>query len=62
MDSKYINQQKYLRRKYERFPLDLEVGKKEKFKELCKQNGTSAMAELRKFIDNYIEKNKKEAE
>lgn len=57
--SKTKSQIKYLKNTVERFPLDLEIGKKERFKKTCKERGTSAMAELRNFVDNYLEKYEK---
>lgn len=57
--SKYNAQIKHLRNKYVRFTLDLLPEQKEQFHKVCKANNTTATTELKKFIDMYIEKNKK---
>ena len=47
-------QQKYLRRNYVRFPLDLKPEVLEKFREACQANGTTPTTVIKKAIDDYI--------
>lgn len=63
MASKYEAQQKYNRKNYVRFPLDLKPDVLNAFRAACAANGTTATTEIKKFIANYIEANTpKEAE
>ena len=55
MAGKYDAQQKYNRKTYVRFPLDLKPEVLEAFKTACAKNGTSATTEIKKFIARYIE-------
>ena len=50
----YKAQQKHLRTKYVCFPLDLKPDILDKFKDKCKQNGTTPTTEIKKFINEYI--------
>ncbi len=52
-EKKYAAQQKHLRTKYVRFPLDLKPDVLEAFKTKCKENGTTPTTEIKKFISNY---------
>lgn len=52
-EKKYAAQQKHLRTKYVRFPLDLKPDVLEAFKLKCKENGTTPTTEIKKFISNY---------
>ena len=54
-EKKYAAQQKHLRTKYVRFPLDLKPDVLEAFKLKCKENGTTPTTEIKKFISNYLE-------
>ena len=49
--------QKYIRKNYVRFPLDLKPDVLEKFKEVCAKNGTTATTEIKRFINEYISEN-----
>lgn len=53
-ESKYAAQQRYNRKNYVRFPLDLKPDVLEAFKEKCAANGTTRTTEIKKFIDNYL--------
>lgn len=57
-DSKYKAQQKHLREKYVRFPLDLKPNVLEAFRYACERQGTKPTTEIKKFINQYIEQNK----
>lgn len=52
-------QQKYIRKNYVRFPIDMNPDIMERFKELCRQNGTTPTTEVKKFINDYISANSK---
>lgn len=49
--------QKYIRKNYVRFPLDLKPDILEKFKAVCAENGTTATTEIKRFINEYISEN-----
>lgn len=53
MDGKYNAQNKHIRANYVRFPLDLKPELLEKFKQKCKENGTTPTTEIKRFIDGY---------
>lgn len=55
--SKYSRQAAYNRKTYVRFPLDLKPDVLEAFRSACASNGTTATAEIKKFIADYIERN-----
>lgn len=55
MAGKYDAQQKYNRKTYVRFPLDLKPEVLEAFRAACQKNDTSPTAEIKKFIAQYIE-------
>ena len=57
-ESKYARQAAYNRKTYVRFPLDLKPDMLEAFRAACALNGTTATTEIKKFIAEYIEKNK----
>lgn len=48
-------QQKYMRKNYVRFPLDLRPEVLEAFRAACEKNGTKPTTEIKKFIAKYIE-------
>lgn len=52
-ESKYKAQQKYNRKNYVRFPLDLKPDVLEAFKAACKANGTTPTTEIKRFINAY---------
>lgn len=56
-ENKYSSQQKHLRTKYVRFPLDLKPDVLEAFREKCKQAGTTPTTEIKKFINQFINDN-----
>lgn len=58
MPGKYEAQQKYNRKTYVRFPLDLKPEVLEAFRAACAKNGTTATTEIKKFIAQYIEEAK----
>lgn len=58
-EQKYESQQKHLRAKYVRFPLDLKPELLEKFKQKCEEIGTTPTTEIKKFIVDFCEKNTK---
>ena len=51
----YSAQQKHLRTKYVRFPLDLKPDILEAFKLKCKERGTNPTKEIKKFIQDFIQ-------
>ena len=51
---KYTAQQKHLRSKYVRFPLDLKPEVLDAFKEKCALLGTTPTTEIKKFINDFI--------
>lgn len=53
MESKYKAQQKHLRQKYVRFPLDLKPDVLESFKAKCAEQNTTPTAEIKKFIAEF---------
>lgn len=53
-EKKYTAQQKHLRSKYVRFPLDLKPEILEILKEKCAAAGTTPTTEIKKFINSYI--------
>ena len=50
-DKKYTSQQKHLRTKYVRFPLDLKPEVLDAFKAKCDIMGTTPTTEIKKFIN-----------
>lgn len=52
--------QKYIRKNYVRFPLDLKPKVLEQFKAACAKNGTTPTTEIKRFIADYISKNETE--
>ena len=62
MPGKYEAQQKYNRKTYVRFPLDLKPEVLEAFKAACAANGTTATTEIKRFIGRYIEENQPPAQ
>ena len=56
MPGKYDAQQKYNRKTYVRFPLDLKPEVLEAYKAACARNGTTPTTEIKKFIAGYIER------
>lgn len=57
MPGKYDAQQKYNRKTYVRFPLDLKPDVLEAFRSACVQNATTPTTEIKRFIAAYIERN-----
>lgn len=55
-EGKYAAQQKYNRKAYVRFPLDLKPDVLEDFKAKCAENGTKPTTEIKRFITAYIGK------
>lgn len=55
---KYSAQVKHLREKYVRFSLDLKPDDLAAFREACEKVGTKPTTEIKKFIAEFIEKNK----
>ena len=55
MPGKYDAQQKYNRKTYVRFPLDLKPEVLEAYKAACAGKGTTPTTEVKKFIARYIE-------
>lgn len=53
-EKKYSPQQKHLRSKYVRFPLDLKPDVLEAFKTKCTEMGTTPTTEIKKFINKFI--------
>ena len=53
--SKYAAQQRYNRKNYVRFPLDLKPDVLEEFRRVCAENGTNPTAEIKKFTAGYCE-------
>lgn len=54
-EKKYSAQQKHLRSKYVRFPLDLKPDMLETFRQKCDEIGTTPTAEIKKFIAKFIQ-------
>lgn len=59
-ENKYAAQQKHLREKYVRFPLDLKPDVLEKFKAKCVERDTTPTAAIKKFINDYCEEKAEE--
>lgn len=59
MGGKYESQQKYNRKTYVRFPLDLKPDVLAAFRAACEKNETTPTTEIKKFIADYIDKNKR---
>ena len=57
--AKSAAQQRYNRKTYVRFPLDLKPDVLEKFKAVCAENGTTPTTEIKRFINEYISENGK---
>ena len=57
--AEYAAQQKHIRSHYVRFPLDLRPEVLEEFRQACARNGTSPTTEIKKFIAEYCEKNRR---
>ena len=53
MAGRYAAQQKYLRKNFVRFPLDLRPDVLEAFRGHCRVNGTTPTTEIKRFIDSY---------
>ena len=52
-EKKYAAQQKYNRKTYVRFPLDLKPDTLERFKLKCMERGTTPTTEIKRFIAEY---------
>jgi len=52
-ESKYSAQQKYNRKNYVRFPLDLKPDVLEAYKKACAKNSTTPTTEIKRFIAEY---------
>lgn len=61
-ESKYKAQQKYNRKNYVRFPLDLKPDVLEAFRAACKANGTTPTTEIKRFIAEYVGQGSNEPE
>lgn len=61
-ESKYKAQQKYNRKNYVRFPLDLRPDVLEAFRTACEENGTTPTTEIKRFISEYIGQSSNEPE
>ena len=61
-ESKYQAQQRYNRKNYVRFPLDLKPDILEAFRTACKANGTTPTTEIKRFIAEYTSQATKEPE
>lgn len=55
-ESKYAAQQKYNRKNYVRFPLDLKPDVLDTYKKACAKNNTTPTTEIKRFIEEYCEK------
>lgn len=55
-ESKYAAQQKYNRKNFVRFPLDLKPDVLNAFKEVCAANDTTPTTEIKRFIAEYTKK------
>lgn len=55
MAGKYDAQQRYNRKNYVRFPLDLKPDVLAAFRAACAANGTTPTTEIKKFIAQYCE-------
>lgn len=53
-NKKYIAQQKHIRSKYVRFPLDLKPEVLDAFKLKCAELGTTPTTEIKKFINSFL--------
>ena len=61
MPGKYESQQRYNRRNYVRFPLDLRPELLEAFRAACAAKDTTPTTEIKRFIAEYVEQNKPQA-
>lgn len=48
--AKSASAQKYIRKNYVRFPLDLKPEVLEKLREVCEKNGTTPTTEIKRFM------------
>jgi len=58
---KYKAQKDHLRKNYVRFSIDFRPEDLEQFKAVCKANGTTPTAEIKKFIAEYCSRNTQKA-
>lgn len=56
-EAKSAATQKYIRKNYVRFPLDLKPDVLDKFKAICAEKGTTPTTEIKRFINDYISEN-----
>ena len=56
-NQKYTAQAKHLKAHYAQFKINLRPAKLEEFRGKCLENGTTPTTELKKFIDDYCQKN-----
>ncbi|WP_171015069.1 hypothetical protein [Culicoidibacter larvae] len=49
---------RYMKKVYDQFKFNMPKGNRDIFKSLCEENGTTASAELNKFVEEYIKKYK----
>lgn len=58
LKSKYEAQMKCLKNNYQRLTIHYKKEQLEEFKEICKRKKTTPTTEIKKFVADYIEKNK----
>lgn len=54
--NKYKSQIKHLRKNYKSFHIDFRIDLFNTFSDLCKSNNTTPTTEIKKFVNEYIEK------
>lgn len=56
---KYLSQKKYMKNNLVKLGIDVKPEVREKFRKACEINNTLPSKELKKFVNDYIEKNLK---
>ena len=54
--NKYKAQIKHINNNYKRFRIDIKNEDFEKLQKICKKNNTTLTTEIKKFLNDYIEK------
>lgn len=57
--SKYKYQIKHLKNNYKKFHIDFKIDMYDEFLKICKKNQTTPTTEIKKFVEKYIEENKR---
>lgn len=60
MKDKFASQKKYMKENLVKLGIDIKPELREKFRNTCKSNNTLPSRVLKQFVEEYIEKNKKQ--